>query len=307
MPSRSAGTWKGTAEKGEEPMEREKAWAKLNLTLDILGKRPDGYHDLRMVMQSVSLCDELTVNFNGGEGISLHTNLPFLPRDGTNLITRAAQAFFRETGLAPVGMEVVLNKRIPVCAGTAGGSSDGAAMLRVLRRRFAPGLPDGELERIGGMVGSDIPFCLRGGTALAEGRGELLRTLPDLPDCWLVLCKPEFPISTPELFSLVNVKALRYHPDTEGMCRSLESGDLEGVCRRLYNVFEDVLPRKYARVAELKRQLLELGAMGVCMTGSGPTVFGVFGDASRAADAAEGMGRTCPGTYLARPVRGAGG
>ena len=288
-------------------MDTEKAYAKLNLTLDILGKRADGYHDLRMVMQSVSLCDQLSVEFNNSKEINLNTNLPFLPRDSTNLAARAAQTFFRETGIPPCGMTVTLEKQIPVCAGTAGGSSDGAAMLRLLRRRFAPELPDRELERIGSLVGSDLPFCLFGGTALAEGRGERLQALPDMPACTFVLCKPDFPISTPELFGLVNVKAIRYHPDTEGMMRALRAGDLEGICRRLYNVFEDVLPRKYAQVLELKRQLLELGAMGVSMTGSGPTVFGIFRDQSRAEEAAEAMEKSCPCTYLAQPTPRIGG
>ena len=288
-------------------MDAEKAFAKVNLTLDILGKRADGYHDMRMVMQSVSLYDELAIEFNDSKEISLNTNLPFLPRDNTNLAVRAAQTFFQETGIMPRGMTVTLKKRIPVCAGTAGGSSDGAAMLRILRHHFAPELPDRELERIGSLVGSDIPFCLFGGTALAEGRGECLQALPDMPACTFLLCKPDFSISTPELFSLVNVKALRYHPDTEGMLHSLQVGDLEGICRRLYNVFEDILPRKYAQVLELKRQLLELGAMGVSMTGSGPTVFGIFRDQDRAKEAAEAMRRSCPSTHLAQPVPRIGG
>lgn len=280
----------------------EKAWAKLNLSLDILGKRPDGYHDLRMVMQSVLLCDTITLSPNATGEHRLTTDLSFLPRDGSNIALKAVDRFCRETGLQCPGLDIHIQKRIPVCAGMAGGSSDGAAVLRLLRRLYAPEMSREQLEAIGALVGSDVPYCIRGGTALAQGRGEVLEDLAALPPCWFVICKPAFSISTPELFSRVKVKQLRCHPDTPGMIQAMEAQDLEGVARRLYNVFEDVLTRKHAQVFEIKSQLLELGAMASSMTGSGPTVFGMFRDEEKARDAAQVMGRTFPHTFCCMNV-----
>ena len=284
-------------------MLRERAYGKLNLTLDILRRREDGYHDLRMVMQSVELFDEISIDFNKGEGVSLHTSAGFIPRDENNTAVKAAELFRGETGAVPGGITIHMDKRLPVCAGMAGGSSDGAAVLRALRRRFAPELPAQRLEEMALRIGSDAPYCLRGNTALAEGRGERLTDLPALPDCWILVCKPDCPISTPELFGLVRARRLRLHPDTAGMVAALETGDLEGVCHRVYNVFEDCLPRKYRRVAEIKRKLLSMDAMCAAMTGTGPTVFAIFrerekGEAARAVLAGEYRQ-----TYLVRPLR----
>lgn len=281
----------------------EPAYAKLNLTLDILGKRPDGYHDLRMVMTSVDLQDVLTVTISESGGLHLTTNLHFLPQNDTNLAARAANSFFKETGLSMPGLNIDIKKAIPVCAGMAGGSSDGAAMLRILRRSYTPEMPMEELCAIGARVGSDVPYCVVGGTALVEGRGEHIKPVAPMPDCYFVICKPPFPISTPELFAQVRLKRLRCHPDTAGMLAALEQGDLEGVAHRLYNVFEEVLPRKYALVFELKNQLLENGAMAASMTGSGPSVFGIFDQEKTACGAVEAMKSVCPTIFLCRPVR----
>ena len=281
---------------------QELARAKLNLTLDILRKREDGYHDLRMVMQSVDLADRVTLETAESGGITAESDLDFLPRGEGNLAVRAAGVFLRETGLTLPGLRIRLEKRVPVCAGMGGGSSDAAAVLRGLRRMLCPEMPQAELERIGALVGSDVPFCVRGGTALAEGRGEVLTDLPPLPDCCLVICKPDFPISTPELFRAVRLRALRCHPDTRGMTEALEAGDLEGVARRLYNVFEEFLPRRCQEVGEIRGRLLELGAMGAAMTGSGPTVFGLFREEGAARGAAEDLRRRYRQTFFARPV-----
>ena len=280
----------------------ERACAKLNLALDILGKRPDGYHDLRMVMQSIDLADEVTVAPRPGRGFSVATDLPYLPKGDGNIAAKAAARFFAETGLPETGLAINIQKRIPVCAGMAGGSSDGAAVLRVLRRLYARGLPEERLEEIGALVGSDVPYCIRGGTALAEGRGERLTCLPALPPCWLVVCKPSCSISTPDLFAQVRVKKLRCHPDVHGMIAALEQGDLEGVARRMYNVFEDVLPRRYHQVFEIKSTLLEAGALAASMTGSGPAVFGLFRDEGPAAQAAEVLSAEFSSVFLCRPV-----
>jgi len=282
-------------------MTEVKAFAKLNLTLDILGKRPDGYHDMRMIMQEISLSDTLTITPAARPGLQLRSNLSYLPCDENNIVAKAAKIFCRETGCESPPLEVSMDKHIPVCAGMAGGSSDGAAMLRYLRDTFVPSMPQAELERIGAMVGSDVPFCLRGGTALAEGRGEVLTDLPHLPPCTILVCKPDFPISTPELFAQVRTKKLRFHPDTAGAMDALRAEDLAGVAHRLYNVFEDVLPRRYQKVWELKRHMLRLDAMGACMTGSGPTVFSLYEEAWRAEEAAAELKKSFHGVWLAHP------
>lgn len=280
----------------------EHAYAKLNLALDILGKRADGYHNLRMVMQSIDLADKLTIKAHPGPDISVASDLSYLPKGDGNIAAKAAYRFFSETCLPAPGLHIDIKKHIPVCAGMAGGSSDGAAVLRFLRRTYTPEMPDAALEKIGAMVGSDVPYCVRGGTALAEGRGEQLTTLPPLPPCWFVVCKPVCSISTPELFSQVKVKKLHCHPDISGMVCALEQGDLEGIARRLYNVFEDVLPRKYHQVFEIKSLLLELGAMATSMTGSGPSVFGLFHDQDQAAMAAAVMKRHYASVFVCKPV-----
>lgn len=280
----------------------ETAYAKLNLTLDILGKRPDGYHELRMVMQSIDLTDQITISPRQEPGFAITADLPYLPKGDGNIAAKAAARFFEETGIAPAGLSIDIRKRIPVCAGMAGGSSDGAAVLRALRRLYAEDLTESRLEEIGALVGSDVPYCIRGGTALAEGRGERLTDLPPLPPCWLVVCKPACSVSTPELFAQVRVKRLRCHPDTAGMLRALERQDLEGVARRMYNVFEDVLPRRYGEVFSIKSELLGLGAIGASMTGSGPTVFGIFDDYDAALRAAEALSGHYPTVHLCRPA-----
>lgn len=278
----------------------EKAYAKLNLTLDILGKRDDGYHELNMVMQSIDLADTLSVTPQDAPGLSLTCNVPYLPCDDSNIAAKSVHRFFEAQETDAPGLNIHIEKHIPACAGMAGGSSDGAAVLRVLRRLYAPDLPQDKLEAIGALVGSDVPYCIRGGTALAQGRGEILTDLPPLPDCCFVVCKPPFPISTPELFAQVRVKKLRCHPDTAGMLKALEARDLDAVVRRVYNVFEDILPRKYAQVFEIKRKLLDLGAMTASMTGSGPTVFGIFFDEDRAQTAALELKKEFKATFFCK-------
>lgn len=254
---------------------RREAPAKINLALDILGKRPDGYHALCSIMQTVSLCDSVELA-EGGEGFTL-SMAGFAPPEGRKTLEqRAAEAFFARLGRAMPPLTVRIAKRTPAYAGLGGGSADVAALLRILRDRYAPKMEDVALEAIGAEVGSDMPFCLRGGTALAEGRGEILTDLPPLPDCWIVLCKPPFPIPTPMLFARADSVAIRHRPDIPGMRKALENGDLEGVAGRLGNVFEEVLPPEYGAVFAIRDALLAAGALGAGMSGSGPTVFGIF-------------------------------
>lgn len=277
--------------------------AKLNLTLDVLGRRPDGYHEMKMVMQSVSLADELTLSTGQGQGIRLCSDLGFLPVDERNLAVSAAMRLREATGADWGMLTIQLKKRIPVCAGMAGGSSDAGAVLRGLNALLDLGLPPEELGAIGARVGSDVPYCVMGGTALAQGRGEALTALAPLPPCFVVLAKPPFPVSTPELFAQLDTKRPRCHPDTAGVIRALEEGDLPEVARRLYNVFEEVLPaRKRGKVEELKGELLRLGALGASMSGTGPTVFGLFDKAPQAQEAYRQMKTLCRDCFLAQSV-----
>lgn len=279
------------------------AFAKLNLTLDILGKREDGYHDLRMVMQSITLADTLTLEENQGEGLRVSANLRFLPTGEKNLAAAAALRFWEALGREPENLDIRIEKRIPVCAGMAGGSSDAAAVLRALNQRSGKPFSPKELARLGERVGSDVPYCVLGGTALAEGRGEVLTPLAPLPRCWVVACKPDFPISTPELFAQADRVKLRRRPDTAGLVAALEAGDLGGVARRMYNVFEDVLPaRLYTRVAEIKNILIQCGALGANMSGSGPTAFGLFDRLEAAQEARACLAQRYRDTFLCETV-----
>ena len=260
---------------------REKAYAKINISLDVTGKRPDGYHEMVMPMQTVSLCDELTIRFEG-EGVRARSNLRYVPGDERNLAVRAAMAYLKAAGEEGQGLRIELEKHIPVGSGMGGGSADAAAVLRALNRAFEDRLSREELTALAGEVGSDVAFCLLGGTMLATGRGEILEPLPPLPPCSIVIVKPGFSISTPELFKKLDAAPLRMHPDTAGLIEAMGAGDLSGVCRRLYNVFEDVGDRRMRTIRQIKGGLLDGGALGAVMTGTGSAVFGLFDDRDRA-------------------------
>ena len=261
------------------------AYAKLNLTLDILGKRPDGYHEMQMVMQTVTLCDDVTVTLADGGGIRCRVDGADLPCDERNLAVRAANAFCEALDYGG-GIDIALKKRIPSEAGMAGGSADAAAVLRALRDLIAPTLTDEQLEAIGAGVGSDVPFCIRGGTQLAEGRGEMLTMLKAAPPLYAAICKPDFPISTPALFARVDGVTLTGRPDTAAMLAAIEDGNADALCANVRNVFEQALEGSQRDCVEkLKRALVLYGARCAAMTGSGSAVFGLFrdGDACRAA------------------------
>lgn len=281
------------------------AYAKLNLTLDILRKRPDGYHNLRMVMQSIALHDTVTVHTETGDGdITVRTDREDLPGGPGNIAWKAARAFYDAVGMENGGTEILLEKRIPMQAGMAGGSADGAAVLQALRSLYAPEMSRQELERIGLQVGSDVPFCVRGGTALAEGRGEVLTDLPPLPACTIVVCKPEFGLSTPALFGRVRVEKLGRRPDHDAMKQALAAGNLGAVARQMGNVFEEVLTAEESReIAYLKDVMLRCGALNAVMTGSGPTVFGLFAQKEQAERAAQALRSRYAQLFLTTPVQ----
>ena len=257
---------------------QEKARAKLNLSLDVLARRDDGYHDLRMVMCSVDLWDDVTVELRHDGICRAESNFPWLPGDQRNLAVKAAGAFFDALGEPNPGVSIRMQKRIPVGAGMAGGSTDAAAVLRAMNRLCRAGMSADELRRIGLSVGSDVPYCVEGGFALAEGRGEILSPLPPLPQCSVVVAKPAFSVATADLFHRLDANPLKTHPDTAGLLEAMEHGDLLGTARRMYNVFEDVLPRSSAEIRSIRSQLLDKGAAGAIMTGTGSAVFGVFED-----------------------------
>ena len=252
------------------------AYAKLNLTLDILGKRPDGYHEMKMVMQTISLHDDVTVALTDGKGITCRVDGAALPCDERNLAVKAAKAFCEAVNYSG-GIDIALIKRIPSEAGMAGGSADAAAVLRALRELVSPTLTDERLEQIGAAVGSDVPFCIRGGTQLAEGRGEALTVLKPAPRFFVAVCKPDFPISTPALFARVDGVTITDRPDTDAMLAAIEHGDADTLCANVRNVFEQALDGKQReRIEEIKRALAENGALCAAMTGSGSAVFGLF-------------------------------
>ena len=280
----------------------EKAYAKLNLSLDVTGRRADGYHDLAMLMQTVSLCDELRLRFREDGQVRAGSNLRFIPSDERNLAVRAALRYLEAVGDPGRGLQIELRKQIPVGAGMGGGSADAAAVLRALNRIYENRLNRRELEELAQQIGSDVAFCVAGGTALAEGRGEKLTDLPDLPDCCFVICKPSFSISTPELYKKLDSAPVRIHPDTPGLLTAVRAGDLSSLCRRMYNVFEEIDDRRLRTVAELKSRLLDHRAMGAMMTGTGSAVFGVFRHAEEAEAACAALRSTVPFCCTARPV-----
>lgn len=278
-----------------------KTHAKINLTLDVVGKREDGYHDLCMVMQSVSLHDRVMLKKTKEEGISLSTNLPYLPINRNNIAYKAAELFFSATGIPSQGLSIHMEKHIPVAAGLAGGSSNGAGVLFGLNRLFDAALSPQELRQLGLKLGADVPFSLLGGTALAEGVGEILTPLAPMPNCHLLLVKPRCSVSTPKVFGKLNLKEVHYHPDTSGMLQGLESKDLSEIAHRMYNVLETVTGKDYPEIGRIEEKMLSYGALGSIMSGSGPTVFGVFQQKSQAESAFRHFRRRYRDTFLCTP------
>ena len=280
---------------------KEKAYGKLNLSLDVTEKRPDGYHEMVMLMQTVSLCDELTLHLEG-TGVTAHSNLRYVPNDERNLAVRAAKRYLAAVGENRQGVHIEMKKNIPVGAGMGGGSADAAAVLRALDRHYGARLGRERLLALAAEIGSDVAFCLVGGTMLATGRGEELRPLPPLPACRFVIVKPSFAVSTPELFHKLDSTPLRIHPDTPGLLRALDEGRLSELCRRMYNVFEDVDDRRLRVVQEIKGRLLDGGALGAMMTGTGSAVFGIFDDDAAAETCCAALKRDIPFAVTAEAV-----
>lgn len=282
-----------------------KAYAKLNLTLDVLGVREDGYHDLEMVMQSVSLYDSVAVRIGCGGGISCISNILYIPNDERNIAVKAARAFLDATGIDCGGVAIAVEKRIPSSAGMAGGSADGAAVLRLLNELCSFPLSDEELCAVGLTVGADVPFCLMGGTVLACAKGEVMTDLSALPECFFVIAKPARGMSTKAVFAEIDNHPIEKHPNTKAMLSAMENGDIPSVAANVYNVFEPVVSAEVRDIAHIKDVLLDGGALSAAMTGSGSAVFGMFANCRQAENVKRKLGRRYADVFVAQPV-GAG-
>lgn len=258
-----------------------KAMAKVNLGLDVLRRRENGYHDVKMVMQTVNLYDTLTISKTENAQIIITTNTGELPLNEDNLIYKAAKLLSTHTG-KEYGVKIHLDKQIPIAAGMAGGSTDAAATLLGLNALYDLGLNKEELAKIGVKIGADVPYCIYGGTCLSEGIGEVLTKLPDAPDCFVVIAKPGIGVSTKYVYENLHIEAVKDHPDIDGMIDAIKADNLDGVAQKMENVLETVTIKRYPEIAVMKECLLENGAENALMSGSGPTVFGIFKEEEKA-------------------------
>ena len=258
-----------------------KAMAKINLGLDVVRRREDGYHDLRMIMQTVRLFDRIRLSVTRSGGVRLKTNLGFLPTDASNHACKAAQMLIDEFGIKE-GVFIDLEKHIPVAAGLAGGSSDAAAVLVGMNFLFGLGLSSEQLRQRGVKIGADVPYCIMRGTALAEGIGDRLTPLPGIPRCSIVVAKPDLRVSTKYVYTHLHLDESTIHPDIDAQAEAIRAGDLKGMCACCGNVLESVTETAYPKISELKKTMMDGGALVSMMSGSGPSVFGIFDEKEKA-------------------------
>lgn len=268
-----------------------KAYGKINLGLDVVRRRDDGYHEVRMIMQTVDIYDRLEMDKSDEPGIRTQTNLSFLPGDESNLVYKAAKLLMDEFNITQ-GVNITLEKHIPIAAGMAGGSSDAAAALIGINRLFRLGLTMQELKDRGVKIGADVPYCIMRGTALSEGIGEILTPLPDMIECPVIIAKPGISVSTKYVYENLHANELTRHPDIDGMVAAIKNRDLNGVADRCENVLENVTCTEYPVIEEIKTHLKSNGALNAIMSGSGPTVFGLFDNQDTAAAAYEALKKT---------------
>ena len=267
---------------------RLRALAKINLGLDVLRKREDGYHELRMIMQTINMYDQLDIEISQTPGITITTNLPFIPVNENNLVYKAARLLMDEFQIEQ-GITVDLQKFIPVAAGMAGGRSDAAAAMIGVNRLFGLGLSVKELMERGVKIGADVPYCLLRGTALAEGIGDKLRALPACPDCYVLIGKPAISVSTKFVYENLHANELEYHPEIDKMLDAIQWHNLNKIADNMGNVLETVTIPHYPIIQEIKDHMKEHGALNAMMSGSGPTVFGLFDDKTTAENACEAL------------------
>lgn len=280
----------------------EPAYAKINLTLDVLGKRADGYHDLQSVMQTISIRDDVQIDLGTCKPWRLTCTAEDIPTDARNLAWKAAKVFFEAVEKEPNGLAIQITKRIPSQAGLGGGSADAAAVLRALNRHYGSPLSILALAELGAQVGSDVPFCVLCGTAMAEGRGERLRKLPDMPDCVFVVCKPDFSVSTPELYRKLDTVAISHRPNNTAMESALLSGDLTRVSREVYNVFDPVVTAEHLELNYIKSIFNSYGSLAQQMTGSGSAVFAIMPNFEYACVACSMLKDQYPQVFIAKPI-----
>ena len=280
----------------------EPAYAKVNLTLDVLGKRDDGYHDLQSVMQTISLRDDIEIDIGTGKPWTLLCDKEGIPTDERNLAWKAAKVYCEAMNKDPNGLEIRITKRIPSEAGLGGGSADAAAVLRALNDHYGNPLSIMALAELGARVGSDVPFCVVGGTAMVEGRGERLRMLPAMPDCVFVVCTPDFSISTPELYKKIDERAIAKHPDNRAMESAILAGDLGRVAENFCNVFDPVVTEEHLELNYIKSIFNSYGSVGQQMTGSGSAVYCVVPEFEFAAVICNMLKENYPNVYIAKPV-----
>lgn len=280
----------------------EPAYAKVNLTLDVLGKREDGYHDLQSVMQTISLRDDIEIDIGTGKPWKLVCDKEGVPTDERNLAWKAAKVYCQAMNKDPGGLEIRITKRIPSQAGLGGGSADAAAVLRALNEHYGNPLSVMALAELGSQVGSDVPFCVVGGTAMVEGRGERLRMLPAMPDCVFVVCKPDFSISTPELFKKIDEKTIAKRPDNRAMESAILAGDLGRVAENFCNVFDPLVTEEHLELNYIKSIFNSYGSVGQQMTGSGSAVFCVVPEFEFAAVICNMLRDNYPQVFIAKPV-----
>lgn len=282
---------------------RLKAYGKINLGLDVVRKREDGYHEVKMIMQNVGIYDRLEFEKTNNGKIEISTNLSFLPVDQDNLIYKAAKLMM-DTYNIKEGVSIKLEKHIPVSAGMAGGSSDAAATMVGLNNMFKLGLSVAELQKLGVKLGADIPYCIMRGTALSEGIGEILTPLPPMMKCPIIIAKPAISVSTKFVYENLRANELSYHPDIDGMVTAIKNQDLLGITDRMGNVLETVTAVKFPVIEQIKDNLKQNGALNALMSGSGPTVFGIFDDKDRAEFACKELKKTelAKNVFLTEPV-----
>ena len=280
----------------------EGAYAKVNLTLDVLDKREDGYHDLKSVMQTLSIRDDIEIDVGTGKPWKLLCSKEGIPTDERNLAWKAAKVYCDALNKDPNGLEIRITKRIPVEAGMGGGSADAAAVLRALNDYYGNPLSILALAELGAQVGSDVPFCVVGGTAMVEGKGEKLRKLPDMPDCIFVVCKPDFSVSTPALYKKIDEVTIPQRPDHQAMESALLAGDLEKVAHNLYNVFDPVVTEDHLELNYIKSLFHQYGAVGYQMTGSGSAVYAIVSEFEVAAVICNMLQSNYPNVFIGKPV-----
>lgn len=277
----------------------EKAPAKINLLLDVIRKREDGYHEVEMIMTMVDLADRLEMEPLARDTIIISSQVGYIPLDEKNLAFQAAR-LIKERYNVRQGVYIHLDKKIPVAAGLAGGSSDAAATLRGLNRLWGLNIPEQELCQLGAELGSDVPFCVTGGTAIARGRGEKLEPIDQPPQCWVVLAKPPINVSTADVYGKFRVNQIQQHPSIAAMTGALANGSFSQMCSQLGNVLESVTLQLHPEVRQLKESMIRLGADGVLMSGSGPTVFGLVSKEAKLPRIYNGLRGFCKEVYVVR-------